>query len=152
MRNYIPVLRLFVRLHFFHWCNNLLFRFLRLSFLFFNSSLIGYWLLLKCAITRSINWRRYCMCININMCIICNKLIWVAFSVCLWKKMNVKSSHICPLVFIEEFFVDFRTRYIKRSLLLSKESLVYSFLCLSLSLAQISKILLSMFLEIAVVS
>ena len=67
----------------------------------------------------------------------------------LWKE--VKSEKVLiffRLVFIEEFFVDFGTRCIKGSYSL----VLVLTLVLSLSVAQISKILFLTFLEIVVVS
>ena len=47
---------------------------------------------------------------------------------------------IFRLVFNEEFFVAFATQNMKKAILLSKESLMYLFSCLSMSLAPMSNI------------
>ena len=80
---------------------------------------------------------------------------WIAFSGCLEKKLNVRSSHrvFSNLVFNEVFFVDFK-KWSKKG---NYDSIKKILLCiysrvLCLSLAKISKIWFSVLLEIAVVN
>ena len=83
--------------------DELLFLLVCLHFIFFNINLINIWFLFKCALTRRIKWCQYYRSI-----VFCGTINWVTLSGYLEKNLNVKSSHNLSLVYIEEFFINFR--------------------------------------------
>lgn len=99
--------------YFFRICNKILLLFVCSCFFFFNSSLIVFWFLFKCARNRWIKWFQHCQCIT--ACCTMN----LAFSGCLEKEINGKTSHVLLLRFYWAVICWFQNMISKRKLYFS---------------------------------